>query len=140
VSVRREASDLSDEASKLRENVVRVIRSSSEVDRRQSPRYAIDRPGRLSTTNGSAMPVQVIDISLGGALLTGASNEITGSQGTLSFSDVPFALPVRLLENHATSDPATRRVAFELSEQQIGELKQAMPTLTAGLAAIDQAA
>jgi methyl-accepting chemotaxis protein len=60
----------------LRGTLIRVVRSStSEVDRRLHERSELAMAARLRLSGGAEHPVEVVDLSLGGAALSGAPPE-----------------------------------------------------------------
>ncbi|QJE71935.1 HAMP domain-containing protein [Aerophototrophica crusticola] len=94
------AGELSDSITALCETLIRVVRTSTtEVDRRGGPRYRLDRPGTLELGPGTH-PVQVIDISDGGALVAGAPDLPVGGNGLLRLDGTP-ALPFTVLAQAA---------------------------------------
>ena len=118
--VRAVTDALTEVVATLRRRVVAVLRgSSTEIDRRQSPRRAAALPGRLTVVGGIAHPVQVADISTGGARLLNAPPAAFGAAGTLTMDGLPFPLPLSVrsgaegrLNVTFTLDPATE-AAFE---------------------------
>jgi chromosome segregation ATPase len=75
---------LNDAVAELRHSVIRVVRTSTtEVDRRRTPRDAVDLAARLSVAGGGEMVVRVKDLSEGGAYLRGTPNMAEGVRGTL---------------------------------------------------------
>jgi ABC-type transporter Mla subunit MlaD len=68
--------EVADSIAQLSEAVVRVVRTSTEdVNRRRSPRYRIDRAGRVRH-GGRELALTVRNCSLGGALLGGPVDRV----------------------------------------------------------------
>ena len=102
---------LRDSVSTLRQAVVRVVRTSTpEVNRRQRPRFAIDRPVRLVLPGVGRCEAQVVDLSTGGARLRGAPALRPDAVGTLELDGVGFPLPFRVI----AGEGGLLRVAFTL--------------------------
>jgi methyl-accepting chemotaxis protein len=67
----------------LQETMVRTVRnSSSEVNRRSSPRYPVDLAAMLDM-GGPGVEVRVVELSEGGAQVSGAAAVPVGRRGTL---------------------------------------------------------
>jgi methyl-accepting chemotaxis protein len=95
----------------LRQSVIRVVRGAApEVDRRHSPRFAVDRPCRLTTPVSGRRDARVIDLSVGGASLSGGPPLPNGMAGTLDLDGVGFPLPFIVVG----AEGGTLRVAFTL--------------------------
>jgi methyl-accepting chemotaxis protein len=126
IEVSAEASDTGHRAAEVRENVVglnsaiddlrhsviRVVRTSTtEVDRRSSPRYLVSLPCRV-TAGGQTSRAQVADLSDTGAQLRDAQTLVAGSRGILDIDGVGFPLPfvVKL------SERGVLRMEFALDE------------------------
>ncbi|HEX3993608.1 MAG TPA: cache domain-containing protein [Acetobacteraceae bacterium] len=91
--VRDNTAALNEAVEELRHSVIRVVRTSTtEVDRRQTPRHAVDRPARISVAGGGEIGVRVKDLSEGGAWLQGTPNVPVGTQGTLRLDGHGVAL------------------------------------------------
>jgi methyl-accepting chemotaxis protein len=77
----------------LKQSVIRVVRTSTaEVDRRAAERIDMDLPCRLQV-QGQNYTARVIDMSSGGAQVSGGPELTVGSRGTLSVDGVGFPLP-----------------------------------------------
>jgi hypothetical protein len=84
----------------LRRSVIRVVRTATpDVDRRQFPRFAVDRPGRLTVAGRPSGVARVIDLSEGGASLRDAPVLPPGTTGMLEIDGV--MLPFRALAEEA---------------------------------------
>jgi hypothetical protein len=74
--------------------VTRIVRTATpEVDRRQTPRYSVDRPCRMTVGGSGSVSARLIDVSEGGASLRAETPVAPGSTGTLQVDGVGFALP-----------------------------------------------
>ncbi len=103
----------------LRHTVIRIVRSSTtEVDRRASPRLPVDMSCRLDVAGGTHQ-AQVSDLSEGGACLSGGSALGIGDRGTLRFDGVSSALPFTVRDQ---ADGKVH-VAFDLTEAQSSALQ-----------------
>jgi methyl-accepting chemotaxis protein len=77
----------------LKQSVIRVVRTSTaEVDRRATERIDLDLPCLLQVQE-QCHTARVIDMSSGGAHVTGAPDLAVGSRGTLNVEGVGFTLP-----------------------------------------------
>jgi methyl-accepting chemotaxis protein len=92
-SVRDSATGLTRQVEELRHVVIRVVRTSTtEVDRRGSPRERVDLPCRLNVGGGSH-PGRTIDLSMGGAAVAGGPQLTPGTRGTLDLEGVRVPVP-----------------------------------------------
>jgi methyl-accepting chemotaxis protein len=111
----------------LRQSVIRVVRTATpEVDRRASPRYAVDRPCRIITPGQGRCDARVVDLSVGGASLSGGPSLKPGTPGTLELDGVGFPLPFVVVSDEDddlrvtfTLDSATE-AAFQPIPARIG--------------------
>jgi len=107
VQVQTIATSVAASISELRSTLVRVVRTSTaEVDRRSSRRHPVDLPARL-TLDGVAHPVRLVNISDGGAMVTGAGSIAPGTVGHLTWAQ--GQLPVRLTITGTTDDGMSLR-------------------------------
>ncbi|MFM2044171.1 MAG: hypothetical protein RLY86_2747 [Pseudomonadota bacterium] len=98
--------------SELRNTLVRVVRTATvEVDRRGSRRHPVDLPARLMV-EGALHTVRLINISDGGAMVTGAGSIAPGTTGQLTWAQ--GQMPVRLTVTGTTDDGMSLR--FEPDE------------------------
>jgi methyl-accepting chemotaxis protein len=105
------AAALRDLIGQLRQEVTRIVRTATpEVDRREFPRFAIERPCRLTVPGTGSVDAQVTDLSSGGARLSGGASLRPGTTGTLKLEGVEVPLPFRVLD----ADGTGMRVAFTL--------------------------
>jgi methyl-accepting chemotaxis protein len=92
--VRDNTAALNKAVEELRHTVIRVVRTSTtEVNRRQAPRQALDLAARLTIAGHAEQAVRVSDLSEGGACMRGAPDQPVGTRGTLRVDGVAAALP-----------------------------------------------
>ena len=92
-SVRENASALEVAMAELRHAVIKVVRTSAdEVNRRDSPRYPVDLPCRVSAA-GAVQAARLIDLSETGAQISVTTSLALESRGTVSLDGVAVALP-----------------------------------------------
>jgi methyl-accepting chemotaxis protein len=92
-SVRENASALEVAMAELRHAVIKVVRTSAdEVNRRDSPRYPVDLPCRVSAA-GAVQVARLIDLSETGAQISVTTPLALESRGTVSLDGVAVALP-----------------------------------------------
>jgi methyl-accepting chemotaxis protein len=114
------ATALEASVAELKASVIRVVRTATpEVDRRASPRYAVDLPCRLNIAGGGTSAARVIDLAEGGAAVRIAVAPKPGATGTLQIDGVAFALPFVVL--HAGD--GVSRLAFKLDEATAAAFK-----------------
>jgi ABC-type transporter Mla subunit MlaD len=78
----------------LRHSVIRVVRTSTtEVDRRQVARAAVDLPCTLNITGQGSQTARIQDISASGASIYSTAPLSAGTHGVLSSSGLTAALP-----------------------------------------------
>ena len=91
------AAGLSADAQTLRRDLVRIIRASTpDVDRRRRPRYGVDLPCRIDTAGGTG-DGRLVNLSEGGALVTGGPALAAGGRGTLAIDALGLRLGFRVL-------------------------------------------
>jgi methyl-accepting chemotaxis protein len=91
-NVEEVCSEASSKVRDLRTSLVKIVRTSSgEVDRREHPRYEIDREGTIEV-GGAVRPVRIVDISAGGAKLRG---DIEPSARTFTLNAPGIDRPLR---------------------------------------------
>jgi len=130
--VQIDAAGLAEMVSELRRTVMRVIRTSTtEVDRRTSPRYAVDLPCRLTVTGHGVLNARVIDLSEGGARIQGAAALPIGARGTLELDGVRPALPFTVRD----ADGLMLGVTFELDLTATAGLRPVLERLASRPAA-----
>jgi methyl-accepting chemotaxis protein len=112
--VRKLSTDVASGVNDLRETLVRVVRTSTnEVDRRQSPRYRIEKPVRL-TFAGQDLEVALMNCSGGGALIAEVIEGLgSGQRLELAIPGIDMKLPgtVRQVGSDRT------HVKFDLAEE-----------------------
>ncbi len=92
--------------------VNRVVRGSTEaVDRRVQERVAVDLPAKLSMQGWPERDVRTVNLSLGGALLHGASGMAAGTKGRLLLEGIEIPVTSR-----ASEEPGCVGVAFDMNE------------------------
>jgi len=85
----------------LRNIVVKAMRTSSrDVNRRQNERFEVNWRGTL-VVGGASMPVELRDVSVGGARLLVAGDVRQTGDGVLRLADYPRELRVRVV-NHSS--------------------------------------
>jgi len=93
LSVRENAAALEVAVTELRHAIIRVVRTSTtDVDRRQVPRYPVDLPCRLSA-GGAMHEARLVDLSATGAHLRDAPPLQPGTRGTMSLEGVTMPVP-----------------------------------------------
>ncbi len=112
-SVRENASALEIAVAELRHAVIKVVRTSAdEVNRRDSPRYPVDLPCRLSAA-GAVQAARLIDLSETGAQICDAPSLTLESRGTVLLDGV--AVPLPFVVRH-TDNQGRLNVEFEATE------------------------
>jgi methyl-accepting chemotaxis protein len=118
-AVHGNTSALASAVNDLRHTVIRTVRSATtDVDRRQSPRYAIDAPCRLDVA-GTTHQARMIDLSASGASIAGAPGMRSGDRGSVSVSGLEQPLPFSV----RTVDDDTLHVEFDLTAVQADRLR-----------------
>lgn len=118
-AVHGNTSALASAVNDLRHTVIRTVRSATtDVDRRQSPRYAIDAPCRLDVA-GTTHQARMIDLSTSGASIAGAPGMRSGDRGSVSVSGLEQPLPFSV----RTVDDDTLHVEFDLTAVQADRLR-----------------
>jgi methyl-accepting chemotaxis protein len=135
--VGRISAEVADGIDRLREVLVRVVRTSTkEVNRRCAPRYGIDRAGTL-TAAGSSHAVTIANVSEGGLMACGLPATITsGARVEVTISGVSGSFPAVVLATERGRAHGKFDLAPNASEQWRRECAQ----LTSGLAPLDRAA
>ncbi|WP_448189085.1 methyl-accepting chemotaxis protein [Azospirillum sp. sgz301742] len=126
--VRGVAAELAGSIDALRATLVRAVRTATqEVDRRQRPRYRLERACRISAA-GAETAARVADLSQLGACLTDAPDLAPGVSGTLRVDGFALALPFTVTERR----DGTARVRFMLSGSDAEAFDRTFPQLVAG--------
>ncbi len=92
------AARLEAEMTELRRTVIQSVRTSTDsVNRRVSERFSLDQGGTLRLSGQLPCAVRVVNLSCGGALLTGTARLEPDARGTLSVGglEVPLRVGVR---------------------------------------------
>jgi methyl-accepting chemotaxis protein len=111
----------------LRQTIIRVVRTATDdVDRRETPRYELSVPGKVSH-GGRSVDVVVVNISVGGALLSGV--ELPGGDtGELTTSVLPKPLRFRVVD----SEHGHASVGFGLGEDEKAALTKHLEAVAKG--------
>ncbi len=130
--VQIDAAGLAEMVGELRHTVMRVIRTSTtEVDRRESTRYDVDLPCRLTVPGHGVLNARVINLSEGGASIRDAAVLSVGVRGTLGLDGVRSALPFAVEE----SDGFIVGISLALDEAAKAALRPLLEALAARIAA-----
>jgi methyl-accepting chemotaxis protein len=109
--VRDGTAGLNNLVAELKRSVIRVVRTSTaEVDRRYADRYPVNLPCRVAVEGRDAQPATVIDLSEGGALISGGPALSMGSRGTLDVDRISIKLPFVV----RAADGEALHLAFDL--------------------------
>ena len=122
-------SSVDDSIARLRESIVRVIRTSSpDVERRVDPRYEVHAPGTLVE---SQQKVTVENLSKGGALLAADANLHSGETGRLRVADAQVSYKVLGTDKSGAhlQFPEPQSAEFD---QALGRLSKGAPVSKAG--------
>lgn len=115
-------SNVDESIARLRESIVRVIRTSSpDVERRTDPRYEIHAPGTLME---SQQKVTVENLSKGGALLGADANLHGGEIGRLKVADAQVSYKVLGMDKSGAH--------LQFADPTSAEFDQALARLTKG--------
>ncbi len=114
--------DVDESIARLRETIVRVVRTSSpDVERRDDPRYEVRAPGMLVE---KAQKVTVENLSRGGALLGPDANLHSGETGKLKVADTQ--VPYKVLGKDSSG------THLQFGAAKPAEFDQAVARLTKG--------
>jgi methyl-accepting chemotaxis protein/aerotaxis receptor len=129
-AVKAGAAEVSDAVNELREVVVRVVRTStSDVNRREDPRFETDRACHVRLGHEEIVG-NIVDISLGGAKIAGDFPEAVPETVALRVADHPRQLTGRIV--HST--PSALHVKFEpgkIAEQDLAAISHGAHRLAA---------
>jgi methyl-accepting chemotaxis protein len=129
--VRDNTTGLNGAVEELRRSVIRVVRTSTEADRRQSPRHAVAMPCVVSLAGHDDQAGQVTELSEGGACIAGIAPLPAGAQGTLRLPGPGLRLPFTV----GGSDGGAVRVGFRLRDDEAAGLRRLLDGLPASRAA-----
>jgi methyl-accepting chemotaxis protein len=130
--VRDNAAGLNQAIENFRHSVIRVVRTSTaEVNRRQSLRYAVDLPCRLTIAGESDRNGRVTGLSESGACIADVSPLPVGARGTLKLDRLGSPLPFTA----SAGDEPGLHLAFELNDAAAAQLGDFIQSLTQGQAA-----
>jgi hypothetical protein len=105
----------------LRHSVIRVVRTSTtEVDRRQDPRIALRRTCHVTIAGQAPQSAELVDLSAGGAYMTGAPDAPGGTRGTLTVEGIGMSLPFTV----RASRRGELHVAFTLEATEAARFAQ----------------
>jgi methyl-accepting chemotaxis protein len=111
----------------LRQSVVRTVRTSvAEVDRRMFRRHAVDLPCRIEVAGQASQTARIVDLSEGGAHLTGVAAFPVGTPGALRLDRIGVPLPFKVLD----SEGVNVRVAFATEAPELAELRTMLEQMT----------
>ncbi|MHA7066407.1 PilZ domain-containing protein [Azospirillum argentinense] len=125
----------------LRHVLVRVVRTStSEADRRRQPRYRVDEPCTV-TVGGQTQSGQVVNLSVGGAMITGLTGLGAADRGSLRLDrhGVQIMFEVRSLYGDAVhvefAEADSSAPAFTSVIERLTHRLQPLDTLSLGAVA-----
>ena len=133
--VRTVADDVAGGIDALRNVLIRVVRTATtDVDRRQRPRFAVSIGCGLEVAGAGPMRASVANLSAGGAMLTGAPDQVTGGHVTggmvtLRIDGVSRPLAARI----KSSEHGRLHVKFDLSDADQQAFEHEVKRLTHGL-------
>jgi methyl-accepting chemotaxis protein len=124
--VRENAAGLNSAMGELRHSVIRAVRTSTtEVDRRESPRHKVDLACRVSVPGQESRVAEVIDISEGGAWVRADWAWPQGTRGTLYFDNADLTLPFMVVAGEGDD----MHLSFPLDQTRTGEFKSIIERL-----------
>jgi methyl-accepting chemotaxis protein len=116
----------------LTASVIRVVRTATpEVDRRRSPRYAVDLACRMTIAGRGEIPARVIDVSEGGASVRAETDVAPGTTGTLRMDGVGAPLPFTV---HGGGNGVVRLI-FRLDDAAAAALRPVLQRVATRFAA-----
>ncbi|MCP1610547.1 methyl-accepting chemotaxis protein [Azospirillum lipoferum] len=128
--VRTVADDVAGGIDALRNMLVRVVRTATtDVDRRQRPRFALSIGGVLEVPGSRPTRVTIANLSAGGAMVTGVPDQVTGGTVTLRIDSVSSPLAARV----KSSERDRLHVKFDLSDADQEDFDREVERLTRGL-------
>ncbi|NYZ11488.1 HAMP domain-containing protein [Azospirillum sp. RWY-5-1] len=129
------AVDVAQGVEALRETLVRVVRTATtEVDRRQKPRFHVDLPGTV-TAGGAATTAVVRNLSAGGALLETAAALAPGARCVIEVRG--FARPIPCVIK--SSAGGSLHVKFEPDAATAADYDDFFARTTRGMTALEAA-
>ncbi len=130
--VRHVATEVAGSIDLLRQSLVRAVRTATpEVNRRRQPRYALGLGCVVNGTSGR-QEATVVNLSEGGATISGLSGMGPGARGSLEIPGSTPALPFAVV----SSDQGNTHVRFELDGHLRDSFTAAFARLTAGRTAL----
>ena len=95
--VRRAAGEVAGGIEDLKRILVRVVRTAtSDVDRRQHPRYDVEMPCTVVSAEGGRAPAKVVNLSRSGARIEDLPEGVRGG-GTLRLSGIDVDIPYEMV-------------------------------------------
>jgi methyl-accepting chemotaxis protein len=105
----------------LKQSVIRVVRTSTtEVDRRQSARVTASHACRVSVSGAGSHQAQLIDLSEGGAAISGSESLQAGVRGTLEVAGIGARLPFAVCSIDAQGNA---HLTFSTDERGTAEVR-----------------
>ena len=130
--VRDGTAGLNNLVGELKRSVIRVVRTSAtEVDRRRDVRYPVNLTCRVAVDGRGTQPASVVDLSVGGALITDGPVLPTGSRGMLDVDRIGMKLPFIV----RGANGGSLHLAFDLDAASSGRLAQMLEHLAVQRAA-----
>ena len=124
--VRENTTTLDTAVTDLGKSVIRAVRTSTtEVERRQSRRYAVALPCRIKLAGGAAQAGEVSDLSAGGACISTTPQPMVGTRAVLDIATFGLTLPFVVRNVHAD----VANVAFELDAATTEQLRPILADL-----------
>ena len=118
---------------RLQHAVVRAVRTSTtDVDRREAPRYATDLACRITVSGAGTSDARLVDLSAGGARFVGGPTMAAGATGTLAIDGVsrPLAFVAR-----GADDGGSTHLTFQRTDEAAELLAPLLRRLADRLAA-----
>lgn len=117
--VRNDTVALNTMVADLKHSVIRAVRSSTaEVNRRQHARYAVALPCRVTLAGQGTLACHTVDLSEGGAAISGGPALAVGTRGMLDVDQVGMKIPFVV----RAADETMQHLAFELDEAAVPRL------------------
>ncbi len=135
--VRTIADDVAGGIDSLRNVLVRVVRTSTtDVDRRRRPRFAVSINGAVEVGGRAPVRVRVANLSSGGAMLMDGPDAVAGGTLVLRVDGVSSPVPCRV----KSCEHGRIHVKFELGAADQGRVDREVGQLTRGLTPLENAA
>ncbi|MEI6558943.1 MAG: nitrate- and nitrite sensing domain-containing protein [Rhodospirillaceae bacterium] len=129
--VRQAATDVAGRIEDLKRILVRVVRTAtSDVDRRQHPRYDVELPCTMTSEEEGGSPARIVNLSRSGARIENVPDTVQGD-GTLRVSGIGVDIPYEVVAR----DNESMRVRLEVTpdaadhfERSFDRLEQTLST------------